>query len=119
GAAVRWQVLHARVQQTVAGLKSLRVVNRLRSGVEVSVMAQPPFHELRPELDLLESRRVRLETNQRAVGFAAGLALLFLLEPALFERGFDEFTRAMAAHKKLLRQRVHRLGADAVQADAE
>src|SRR5439155_27122318 len=118
-AAVRLQVLHHQVQQTVARLKSLPVLNQLQSRVEVTVLAQPPFHELRAELDLLEYRRVRLETYQRAVGFAAGLALLFLLEPALFERGFDEFTPAMAAHKKLLRQRVHRLGADAVQADAE
>ena len=38
---------------------------------------------------------------------------------ALAERRLGVFTVAMAAHDKTLRERVDRLGADAVQADAE
>ncbi len=50
---------------------------------------------------------------------SVGLALLFVLEPALLEGRLDEFPAAMAAHHELRGKRVDGLGADAIQADAE
>ena len=50
---------------------------------------------------------------------SVGFALFFVLELALLESGLDEFAFAMAADEKILGKRIDRLGADAVQADAE
>ena len=56
---------------------------------------------------------------QRAVRLLASLALLLVLELAELEGRLDELALAKAADQELLRQRIDRLGADAVQADAE
>ena len=82
-------------------------------------MPQAPLDVLGEELDFLENLRVRLEADERAVRLVRGLALLLVLELALLEGGLDEFAFAKAADKELLRERVDRLGADAVEADAE
>src|SRR5712671_1801670 len=83
-AAVGLQVFHDQVEQAVAGLEGLAVVDQLEAAVEVAVMAQPPLDVFGPKLDFLENRRIGLEPNEGAVGFA-GLAFLLTLELALFE----------------------------------
>src|SRR5207248_1245925 len=85
----------------------------------VAVMTQTPFDMLRAELDLLKNLRVRLETNQRAIGLAIRFPFVFLLELALFECSFDEFAFAKTADQKFLRERIDSFSADAVQPDAE
>ena len=65
-----------------------------------------------------EDFRVGLETDEGAVRFG-GLALLFVLELALLEAGFDELALAEAADEEFLREGVDGFGADAVEADAE
>ena len=82
-------------------------------------MAQAPLHKLRTKLNPLENIRVRLETNECAVGFVVDFALLLLLQLALLEPGFHVFAAAMAADQELPGQGVDGLGADPVQADAE
>ena len=49
-AAVRLQILHHQVQQPVARLERLAVVNQLQPGVQVAVMPQPPLDVLRQKL---------------------------------------------------------------------
>ena len=115
---VRLQILHDQVVQAVARDELGAVVNQPQTAVQVAVVAQPTLDELRLELALLEDDRVRLELDERAVGLL-GLALVLLLELALLEGRLGELTVTMAPHRKLLRQRVDGLGADAVKADAE
>jgi len=118
-AAIGLQVLHDQVEQPVARLKRLAVIPQLEPRVQVAVMPQPPLHVLGAELDLLEHLRIGLKLDQRPVRLPGRLAAILLLELALLERGFGKLPLAIAAHPKHLRQRVDRLGADAVQPDAE
>ena len=101
------------VQQAVARLKGLAIVVEPETGVQIAIMAQTPFNMLRTEVDLFENLGIRLEPNQRPIRFGR-FAFVLLLELALFEKGFDELAVAKAANQELLRERVHRLGADAV-----
>src|SRR5258707_5881420 len=71
------------------------------------------------KLDFFEYRRIRFETNQCAVGLAAQLALFLALQFSLFERRLDKLAFAMAANKKIFGEGIDRLGADAIQPDAE
>ncbi len=115
---IRLQILHHQVQQAVPRLERLPVEHQLEPGVQVAVMPQTPLHKLRLEHAVLEDGRVRLEGHPGAVGLA-GFALVLLFQPPLRKHAFHEFTVAMAADDELLRQRIHRLGADAVQTHAE
>ena len=81
-------------------------------------MPQSPFDVFLAECTLFENLRVLFEFNERAIRFLC-LALVFLLQLALLERSFGEFTLPMAAHKKEFGKRIHRLGAHAVQTHAE
>jgi hypothetical protein len=74
-------------------------------------MAQAALDVFVLELRVFENRRVWLELDKRAVGFARGLALFLVLKFALFEGRLDVFAGAMAAHEKFLRERIDRLGA--------
>ncbi|OQB88359.1 MAG: hypothetical protein BWX84_03115 [Verrucomicrobia bacterium ADurb.Bin118] len=81
-------------------------------------MAQPAFDMFQFEFRVLENGRVRLELDVRPVRLARFTGVL-LLELAHFELRLGKFTVAMAAHDEVFRQRIHRLRADAVEADAE
>src|SRR5881397_1224340 len=94
-AVVRLQVLHHEIEQTVAGLKSLAIVNQLQAGVEVAVVTETPFHMLGAKLDFLENLRVRLESDERAVGLIGRFAFLLAFDLALLEPRLDAFTAAM------------------------
>ena len=117
-AAVRLEILHHQVEQAVAGLKHLAVVDQLEPAVQVAVMPQPPLDVFGQKLRGLENLRVGLEADEGPVRFA-GCALLFALEFALLEPGLHELAAAMAADDELAREGVDGLGADAVEADAE
>src|SRR6266436_544870 len=82
-------------------------------------MAQASLNVFGAEFDFLENLGVGLEADERAIRLAAGFALLFALELALFEGRLDGLAFAEAADKKYLRERVDGFGADAVQADAK
>ncbi len=82
-------------------------------------MAQPALDVFGLEIRFLENRRVRFELDIRSVRLFGVLALLFVLDFAALETGLDEFPAAIAAHHEHVRERVHRLRADAVEADAE
>src|SRR5262245_34966719 len=118
-AVVRLQVLHNEIEQTVARLKSLAVIDQPQAGVEVAVVTETPLDMLGSKLDFLEYLRVRLKSDERAVGLIGRFAFLLAFDPALLEPRLDAFTAAMAAHQEFLRKRIHRFGADAVEADAE
>jgi hypothetical protein len=47
------------------------------------------------------------------------LPLFLALQLALLERGLGKLAVAMAANEEVFRQRIDRLGADAVETDAE
>ncbi len=117
-AAVGLQIFHDEVQQAVARLEGLAVVEQLQARVEITVMPQPSFDMFGQKLDFFKNLGIGFEAYERAVGLV-GLALLFILELALFERGFDKLAFAKAANPKFLREGIDRFGPDAVQADAE
>ena len=79
------------VQQAVARLKGLAVVNQLQPGVEVAVMAQPAFDVLRAELDLLENLRVRLEPDQACHPARCVLPFFSFLSLPCLKDGLDKF----------------------------
>src|ERR1035437_6550565 len=122
--AVRFQVFPHQIHQAVSRLENfwfrrgVRFQNQLQAGVEIAVMAQPPLDVLETKLAVLENFRVTLELDERAVRLLR-FAGIFLFQLTDFERRLGKFTVAMAADKKVFRQRIHRLRADAVQADAE
>jgi hypothetical protein len=95
------EIFHDEVEQAVAGLEGFAVVDELEAGVEVAVMAQAALDVFRAKFGFFEDGRVGFEFDERAVGFGV-LALLFVLELALFEEGFDELAFAMAADEKFL-----------------
>src|SRR6266536_5396754 len=95
-AVVRLQVLHHEIEQTVAGLKSLAVVDQLKAGVEIAVVTETPFHMLGAKLDFLENLRIGLEPDERAIGLIGSFAFLLAFDPALLEPRLDTFTAAMA-----------------------
>src|SRR5579859_7446387 len=117
-AAVRVEVFHDQVQQTVSGLENLAVVVELEARVKIAVMAQPPLDMFRTKLGFFENIGVRFEPDERAVRLR-GFAFLLVLELALLEPGFHELAFPMAADQEFFGKSVNRLGADAVQADAE
>ncbi len=66
----------------------------------------------------LKILRIRLELDERPVRLFRLAGILFL-QFADLETRLGEFAIAMAADKKVFRQRIDRLRADAVEADAE
>src|SRR5581483_11226050 len=96
----------------------LAIVNQLQAGVQVAVMPETPLDQLRPELDLLENLWVRLELNESAIRFLR-LPAFVALEFAGFEGCFDKLAFPMTPHEECLGERIHRLGANTVQPDAE
>ena len=102
-AVVRLQVFHHQVEQAVAGLEGLAVVNQFQPRVEIAVMAQPFLNELRTKFDFLENVGVRLEPDERAVGFVVVLSFLFVLQLALLEPRLDVIARSMTANEKFFR----------------
>src|SRR5215469_9592871 len=81
-------------------------------------MPQTSLDMLRFKLHLLENRRVRFKTDQRAIRFRC-LALLFAFQFPLLEKRLHELSFAVAFDQKFLRERIYRLRADAVQSHAE
>ena len=118
-AVVGLQLFHHQIEQTVAGLEDLPVINQLQARIQIAVMAQPPFDVLRLEQDFFENSGVWFEADERPVRFVGRFAALFVLQLALFERAFDVFPGAIAAHQELLGQGIDRFGAHPVQPDAE
>src|ERR1043166_7423861 len=90
------QIFHDKIEQAIARLKSLAVIDEFETGVEIAVMAQTTLDMLGAELGLFEDGWVRFKLNQRAIGLGV-LALFFVFEFALFEESFDELPFAMAA----------------------
>jgi hypothetical protein len=64
-------------------------------------VAQPAFDVFDAKFTVLENFRISFELDVRSVRFRR-LAFVFLLELALLEVGFSEFTFAMTAHKEHL-----------------
>src|SRR6185295_3471580 len=118
-AVVSRQVFQNKIQQTVARLKGLAVVNQLQPRVQVAVMAKALLDVLRPELNFLEDRWIGFEADESPVKLVPRLALLVVLKLALLEPRLDILARAMAADQEFLRQRVDGLRAHSVQPDAE
>src|SRR5258706_998239 len=117
--AVGLQIFHYEIEETVPRLERLAVINKFQAGVEVAVMAQASFDVLRLELDFLKDGRIGLEADECTVRFIAGFAFLLVFELALLEGGLDKFALAMAADEEFLRERIHSLGANSIQPDAE
>ena len=81
-------------------------------------MPQPALDVFQPVFAVLENLRVRLKLDERAVRLLRPARVL-LFQFADLETRLGEFAVAMAADIKMFRQRVDRLGADAVEANAE
>src|SRR6266540_224034 len=113
------QLLEHQVVQAVTALERLAIEDQFEPAVEVGVVTQALLDKVGAELGGVENRRIRLEGDEGAVRLAGGLALVLLLEAALFEGSLDEFAATMAADGELLRERVDGLRPDAVEADAE
>ena len=118
-APVRLQILQHQVEQPQPRLKRLPIVDQPQPRVQIAVMPKPPLQVFRPELDLLENGRIRLEPDQRPIRFLGQFPFLLALQLALLEGRFHEFTAPVAAHHELAREGVDRLGAHAVQPHAE
>ena len=81
-------------------------------------MPQPTLDVFQPIFAVFENIRVRFELDERPVRLFR-LAGVFFLQFADFKTRPGKFPVTMAAHKKVFRQRIDRLRADAVEADAE
>ena len=107
------------VQQPALRGEDLAVVVDGECGIQVGVEAQPAADVLLVERVALEDLRVRRELHECPVQLLRAAALLLLHQLPVIEARLDVLSPPVTTHDELRGQGVDRLGADAVEADAE
>ncbi len=100
------------------GFRAREIQHQLQARIQIAVMPQPSLDVFQLELAVLENVRVRLKLDERAIGLLR-FAGVFLFQFADLEARLRKLAVAMAPDEKVFRQRIDRLGADAIEADAE
>ena len=113
---LRGHVVGEEIFQTVAGDDAAAVVENGQARVEIRVVAEHRFDELRVKSVIEEESRIGLEENVRAVLFFR-LAAAVVDEFSAFEGGFSELSVAAGAGHKAAREGIDSFQTHPVQSD--